>query len=94
MEERAISAGSDRRARQLVMESGSRRFAIVALGADSCLIEASGDWMPRGFVDIFDGERHLAQCLIVLAAPEGPHLRCSFKRRTVPRLDPPRDFAG
>ena len=50
--------------------------------------------MPRGFVDFFDGDRHVAHCLIVLAAPEGPFLRCSFKRRTAPRLAPPRDFAG
>ena len=48
----------------------------------------------RAGVDIFDGDKHVAHCLIVLAAPEGPFLRCIFKRRTAPRLDPPRDFAG
>jgi hypothetical protein len=94
MEERAIDAGSGRRGRQLVMESGRGRFPIVAIGSESCLVEVPEGTVPRGLVDIFDGEQHVAHCLIVLAAPEGPFLRCVFKRRTAPRLDPPRDFAA
>jgi hypothetical protein len=78
----------------LVLEAGARRFAILDLASDSCLIEASDGAVLRGFADIYDGDRHLAQCLIVLAAPEGAFLRCAFKRRTPSRLDPPRDFAA
>ena len=92
MEERAIDGG--RRQPRLVMECGARRFPVVAMGSEGCLIEALGGAVPRGFVDIFDGDTHVAHCLIVLAAPEGPFLRCLFKRRTAPRLHPPRDFAG
>jgi hypothetical protein len=94
MEERAIDAGSGRRGRRLVMESGRGRFPIVAIGPESCLVEIPEGAVPRGLVDIFDGERHLAHCLIVLAAPEWPYLRCFFKRRTASRLHPPPDFAG
>lgn len=77
----------------LVLEAGTRRFAILDLAADSCLIEAPDSACLRGYADIYDGERHLAQCLIVLAAPEGDLLRCAFKRRTAFRLDPPADYA-
>ncbi|MBP7241165.1 hypothetical protein [Amaricoccus sp.] len=77
----------------LVLEAGTRRFPILDLSADSCLIEASDSAALRGFADIWDGERHLSQCLLVVAAPEGDLLRCSFKRRTPFRLEPPRDFA-
>ncbi|MBP7003601.1 hypothetical protein [Amaricoccus sp.] len=77
----------------LVLEAGTRRFPILDLAADSCLIEASDSACLRGYADIWDGERHLAQCLLVVAAPEGGLLRCSFKRRTAFRLEPPRDFA-
>jgi len=77
----------------LVLAAGSRRFPILDLGADSLLIEAPDSATLRGYADIFDGERHLAQCLIVLAAPEGDLLRCTFKRRTPFRLDPPSDYA-
>lgn len=94
MEEHAIGIGPVRRGRQLVMQCGSRRFPVVAIGTDGCLIDAHDGWVPRGFADIYDGERHVAECLIVLAAPEGPYLRCIFKRHTASRADPPRDYAG
>ena len=47
----------------------------------------------RGHAGIFDGERLMALCLIMLAAPEGRHLRILFKRRTRRRLVPPDDYA-
>jgi hypothetical protein len=77
----------------LVLEAGTRRFAILDLTAESCLIEAPDSACLRGYADIYDGERHMAQCLIVLAAPEGDLLRCTFKRRTAFRLVPPVDYA-
>lgn len=99
MEERTIAGGlperrAGRRARALRLESGSGRFPILSLDPESCLIEAPAGAHLRGFADIFEGERHVATCLIVLAAPEGPYLRCAFKRRTIPRTAPPPDFAG
>jgi hypothetical protein len=77
----------------LVLEAGSWRFPIVDLTGESVLIEARDSATLRGYADIYDGDRHVAQCLIVLAAPEGALLRCSFKRRTPFRLDPPADYA-
>ena len=94
MDEHAIEVGVLRRRSRLVMECRSRRFPVVAMSADGCLIEAPDGRVPGGFVDIFDGERHVEHCLVVLTAPEGPFLRCTFKRRTPSRLVPPRDFAG
>lgn len=94
MEERRIAVGENRTVRLLTLECGARRYPIVSLSPESCLIEAVDGSMPRGLVDIFDGERHLAHCLIVLAAPEWPYLRCFFKRRTASRASPPADFAG
>jgi hypothetical protein len=93
MDEHAIDVGEVRRS-NFVMECRTRRFPVVAMGEDGCLIEAPEGFVPGGFVDIFDGDRHLEQCLVVLAAPEGPFLRCTFKRRTPSRIEPPRDFAG
>lgn len=72
---------------------GNRRFRVIEAGQDSCLIEASETAALRGYGDLYDGDRHIAHCLIVLAAPEGGYLRCTFKRRTIPRDAPPRDFA-
>lgn len=94
MDERAIEVGDLRRRSRLVTECRSRRFRVVAMSEDGCLIDAPEGRVPGEFVDIFDGERHVEQCLVVLAAPEGAFLRCTFKRRTPSRLAPPRDFAG
>ncbi|HET9069803.1 MAG TPA: hypothetical protein VFN28_14250 [Amaricoccus sp.] len=92
MEEIPIGFAAGRHGRELVLECGARRFPVVAMGSDGCLIDGHDGFVPRGFADIFDGERHVAQCLIVLVAPEGPYLRCTFKRRTEARPGPPRDF--
>jgi len=92
MDERAIATGT---ARGLALESGGRRYPVVSLGTESCLIAADEGAVLRGFADILDGERLVATCLIVLAAPEGDCLRCTFKRRTIPRSVPAADyFAG
>jgi hypothetical protein len=92
MDERA-GGGTGRAGRAMVLESGSLRFPILDLKPESCLIEAPDGAALRGFADIWDGERHVATCLIVLAAPEGENLRCCFKRRTPARSEPPADFA-
>ena len=92
MDERAIATGT---ARGLALESGGRRYPVLSLGTESCLIAADEGAVLRGFADILDGERLVASCLIVLAAPEGDRLRCTFKRRTIPRSAPAVDyFAG
>ena len=79
--------------RRMELEAGSRRFPVLDLRPESCLIDAPDGAVLRGFADIWDGERHVAQCLILLAAPDGDLLRCTFKRRTPARSEPPRDFA-
>lgn len=78
----------------LVLEAGTRRFPILALSGEGCVIEAADSATLRGYADIYEGGRHLARCLIVFAQPEGNLLRCSFKRRTPFRLDPPQDYAA
>ncbi|MES2145466.1 MAG: hypothetical protein V4516_14200 [Pseudomonadota bacterium] len=36
----------------------------------------------RGLVDLYDGTRHLMQCLIVASSVEGGEVICDFKRAT------------
>jgi hypothetical protein len=72
---------------------GGRRFGIRARSADSCLIVAGPEDRFRGRADIYEGDRHLAQCLIVLAEPEGGYRRLTFKRCTPVQSGPARDFA-
>ncbi len=36
----------------------------------------------RGLVDLYDGSRHMMQCLIVASSVEGGEVICDFKRAT------------
>ncbi|WP_375175749.1 hypothetical protein [Pseudooceanicola sp.] len=50
--------------------------------------------MPRlrGLVDVYDGARHLWQCLIVASAEEGGEMAYEFKRQTAALDGPAADF--
>ncbi|WP_278924124.1 MULTISPECIES: hypothetical protein [Pseudophaeobacter] len=46
----------------------------------------------RGLVDIYDGARHVSQCLIVASEAEGGEMRYEFKRSTAAAASAPLDF--
>ena len=46
----------------------------------------------RGLVDVFDGARHLFQCLIVASAEEQGEMHYEFKRATPATTVAPSDF--
>ncbi|MBV0910779.1 hypothetical protein [Anianabacter salinae] len=46
----------------------------------------------RGLVDIYDGPRHLYQCLIVTSLEEGDEMHYEFKRNTQAVDSAPLDF--
>ena len=46
----------------------------------------------RGFVDLYDGARHIGRCLIVATSEEDGERRFEFKRAPVAGTDPPIDF--
>ncbi len=47
----------------------------------------------RGLVDLYDGGRHLYQCLIVASEEDGALMRYEFKRSTAAVDKAPLDFA-
>lgn len=53
-----------------------------------------GDDSPhlRGFVDLYDGGRHLLQCLVIHAEADGLVMNFEFKRRTVALDSAPKDY--
>lgn len=46
----------------------------------------------RGLVDLYDGARHLSQCLIVASEEDGQLMRYEFKRSTAATDKAPLDF--
>ncbi len=81
-----------------------RRRSRLRILADGTLLPVLRSWSGgfataadapplRGRVDLYDGSRHVAHCLIVLCAEEGGERRYEYKRRTLPAEGPARDFA-
>ncbi|PID36303.1 MAG: hypothetical protein CR993_05530 [Rhodobacterales bacterium] len=46
----------------------------------------------RGLVDLYDGSRHLYQCLIIASEAEGDLMRYDFKQITAATDKAPKDF--
>lgn len=47
----------------------------------------------RGLVDLYDGSRHLYQCLIIASVEENGEIHCDFKRNTAAVDHAPLDYA-
>jgi hypothetical protein len=89
----AARAAAQRRSNRLCLHADGQVHRVLRMWDEGVAL-ARGDAGPiRGYVDLFDGPRHLASCLIV-AAPEdrGDERVYEFKTHT-PVLDhPPLDF--
>lgn len=75
-----------RKKSRLRAEAGGSSYPVLRLWPDGMAIDAEHTKHLRGLVDIYDGARHIFQCLIVASGVEGGLLTCSFKRAT-PVLD-------
>jgi hypothetical protein len=72
-----------RRKSRLRVEVGNAVFPVLRFWDDGFALDA--DLSPaklRGLVDVYDGSRHVFQCLIVASGIEGGELVCDFKRAT------------
>ncbi|MFV1495696.1 hypothetical protein VWY34_04410 [Phaeobacter sp. JH20_02] len=67
-------------------------FPVLRMWKDGFSIEAADAPQLRGLVDLFDGSRHLSQCLIVASDEEGGEMRYEFKRATPASDKAPLDF--
>lgn len=72
-----------RRRSRLHVQVGDAVFPILRFWQDGFVLD--GGLAPgqlRGLVDVYDGPRHIFQCLIVATSAEGGDLVCEFKRAT------------
>ncbi len=80
-----------RRKSRLRMQVNGAAFPVLRLWEDGMALDATLTPHLRGLVDIYDGARHIFQCLIVASSHEGGELICDFKRSTAvidrPALD-------
>lgn len=67
-------------------------YPILDLWDDGFSIAAETAPALRGYVDLYDGARQMAQCLIIRADEDGDVRTYTFKRRTEVFANPPVDF--
>ena len=71
-----------KRRSRLRVHVGDNVFPVLRLWEDGLALDAEHAPHLRGLVDIFDGARHIFQCLIVASGSENGEMICSFKRST------------
>ena len=82
----------DRRRSKLRVQVGEAVFPVLRFWHDGFVLDGSLSPHLRGLVDIYDGDRHVFQCLIVASVAEGDEITCEFKRLTQVTDKAPLDF--
>ncbi len=87
----AARRGRRRRPRYRI-RVGGEVVPVLRLWEDGFALELAHARALRGLVDLFEGSRHVAQCLIVASAAAGDEVICEFKRSTAAADRAPLDF--
>lgn len=66
-------------------------YPVIRLSEDGFSLLESAPHL-RGLVDLYEGSRHIAQCLIVASEEAEGEMRYEYKRRTEAVDRPPLDF--
>lgn len=81
-----------RRRSRLRVQVGEAVFPVLKLWDDGLALDAELTPHLRGLVDVYDGARHVMQCLIIASTVENGQLICDFKRSTNVTERPALDF--
>lgn len=77
---------------RLRIEAGDETFRVLRIWDNGFALDADHAPHLRGLVDIYDGARHLYQCLIVASEEDAGELRFEYKRSTLAADRAPLDF--
>ena len=88
----AARKSRERKASRLRVQVGEAVFPVLRFWHDGFVLDGKLTPHLRGLVDVYDGSRHLCQCLIVAATAEDGEVTCEFKRMTPVTDRPALDF--
>ncbi len=71
---------------------GDEVYPVLKLWRDGFALKMENAPRLRGLVDLYDGVRHMSQCLIVASSEEGDLMHYEFKRNTATADRPAQDF--
>lgn len=81
-----------KRRSRLRVHLGKDVFPLLRFWDEGFALEVDHAAQLRGLVDVYDGSRHIFQCLIVASTLENGVLVCDFKRSTPVSDRAPLDF--
>lgn len=89
---RAAQSKTAKKANRLRVESGGKSYKVISATSKGFVLHIEDAPKLRGLVDLFDGGRHISQCLIVAASQNGDQMHYDFKRSTAASDGAPLDF--
>ena len=81
-----------RRKSRLRVKVGDQTFTILRYWDQGFALDVEDAPHLRGLVDVYDGARHLSQCLIVASEEEAGEMVYEFKRETMATDRAPLDY--
>ena len=81
-----------RKKSRLRVESNKNSYPVLQLKKSGFCVEVERAPMIRGLVDLYDGDKHLKQCLVVAFKEENGIVHFEYKRNTNTQTVAPRDF--
>ncbi len=77
---------------KLRIQIGEAVFPVLRFWHDGFALDATLAPKLRGLVDVYDGSRHIFQCLIMASSEENGQRVYEFKRNTAVRDSAPLDY--
>ncbi|MEM9741029.1 MAG: hypothetical protein AAF829_14335 [Pseudomonadota bacterium] len=77
---------------RLRIQDGEKEYRVLHAWDNGFSLDRDVGQTLRGRVDLYDGARHLSQCLIVASEQDGDVMRFEFKRLTDAAVEQPLDF--
>ena len=81
-----------RKKSRLRVRAGGYEFTILRYWDEGFALDAEDAPHLRGLVDVYDGSRHVSQCLIVASEEDAGEMVYEFKRETMAHDHVPLDY--
>ncbi len=78
---------------RLKVHVGDETYPVLRVWKNGFALDAEDAPHMRGLVDLYDGARHAAQCLVIASEEDAGEMRYEYKRSTTAHETAPRDFA-
>lgn len=89
----AARAKPRNRKNRMRVHAGDKVFPVIDNWKGGFAVARDDCPLLRGFVELYDGARHVASCLVICAQDDGDLRRYEYKRVTPAQDDNPKDFA-